>query len=492
MLLSLLTGLGLAETARPPNLVLLVADDLGLMDLSTYGGSQPTPNIDALAARGVTMEAAYVVSPICAPSRAGILTGRYPQRYGAELITHTVYPRDPFSRAFARLFVAGDGWEIAPRQRPPSRAEVEVQGLPTSEITLAELMKSSGYHTAMAGKWHVGVSEAQRPAARGFERSYGFLEAYSLYQNPASPDVLNHRLDHFADRHQWRHGREGPTAILRDGQVIDEPRYLTDVIADELIADIQVYKDGPFFLYGAFNAPHTPYQAPLDAVDPAQTDPGRQVYEAMVRRLDQAIGKVVAALDAAGLADNTLIVVTSDNGAASYTHVASNLPYNGGKFTHLEGGVRVPMVVVWPGHLPEGARYAPPVSTLDLFTTFAAAAGATLPQDRAYDGVDLAPLLRGEAEGAPHEALYWAAGGSKAIRVGDYKLLVDELTGDRALFDLRRDPYENMDLASAEPDRVKSMLDLLNTWRSGLPPAAWPPVMQYRYNQGGRSWVFPL
>ena len=490
MLLPLLLGLGLAEPPPRPNLVLLVADDLGLMDVSTYGGSHPTPNLDALAARGVTMEAAYVVSPICAPSRAGILTGRYPQRYGAELITHTVYPRDPFSRAFARLFVAGDGWEVAPRQRPPSRAEVDVQGVPTSEITLAELLRGAGYRTAMAGKWHVGLSEAQRPAARGFERSYGFLEAYSLYEDPDAPDVVNHPLDHFADRHQWRTGREGPSAILRDGVVIDERRYLTDAIADELIEDIERYKGEPFFLYGAFSAPHAPFQAPVSEV---HGEPhGRAVYEGMVSRLDQAIGRVVAALDAAGLAEDTLIVVTSDNGAASYTHVASNLPYSGGKFTHLEGGVRVPMLVIWPGELPAGGRYSPPVSALDLFTTFAAAAGAALPADRAYDGVDLRPWLRGERRGAPHEALYWAAGGSKAIRVGDYKLLVDDLTGDRALYDVVKDPYEQVDLAPAEPERVQVMLEKLEAWRAGNPPAAWPPVMQYRTEQGGHSWVFPL
>lgn len=484
----LLTGLA----AAAPNLVLIVADDLGVMDLPHYGGQNPAPELSALAARGVTMDAAYSVSPICSPSRAGILTGRYPQRFGATLITHTVYPRNAFARAYSSLFLASDGWELAPRQPLPSRAETRLQGVPPEEITLAELLRDAGYRTAIAGKWHVGLSPEQQPQAQGFERCYGFLEAFSLYEDPRSPEVVNHRLDHFADKHQWRHGREGPSAIRRDGQLIDERRYLTDAIADELIADIQAFKDQPFFLYGAFSAPHAPLQAPADAVDPTQTDPGRQVYEAMVRRLDQGIGRVVRALEEAGVADNTLLVVTSDNGAASYTHVASNLPYNGGKLTHLEGGIRVPMIAVWPGHLPEGQRYAPPVSTLDLFTTLAAAAQATLPPDRPYDGVDLAPFLRGEAPGIPHEALYWSALGSKAARLGDYKLMVDESTQQQALYDLVNDPYERQDLAPAQPERVEAMKAALQAWEAQMGPPAWPPVMQYRYTDGAHTWVFPL
>jgi len=478
--------------ASPPNLVLLVADDLGVMDLTVHGGQNPTPEITALARRGVVMETAYAVSPICSPSRAGLLTGRYPQRFGFSLITHTRYARDPLSRLGAELFLTGDGWELAPRQPLPGRAEVARQGLPSGEPTLAEILGGAGYRTAMAGKWHLGLSPEQDPRQRGFEHFYGFLEAYSLYADPRAEEIVNLRLDHFADRHQWRTERQGPSAIQRDGVILDERRYLTDAIAEELVADIQLYKDEPFFLYGAFNAPHTPYQAPVDSLDPAQPDPGRRVYEAMVRGLDQAVGRVVDALEVAGVADNTLILLTSDNGAAAYTHVASNLPYDGGKLTHLEGGIRVPMIAVWPGHLPAGQRYAPPVSLLDVLPTLCAAGGVALQADRPIDGVDLAPYLRGERAGVPHEDLYWSALGSRAIRAGDYKLILDSVTRQVALYDLATDPYERQDLAPTQPERVERMRAQLAAWEAQMPPAAWPPVMQYRYTDGVHTWVFPL
>lgn len=490
MLLPLLLPVALA--AARPNLVLIVADDLGPLDLSLYGGANSTPHIDALAARGVTMEAAYSVSPICSPSRAGLLTGRYPQRFGATLITHTVYPRDPFTRAFARLFIQRDGFEVLPPQRPPSREEVARQGVPVTEVLLPELLRSAGYYTAMAGKWHLGVSPAQQPQARGFESTYAFLDAFSLYQDPSDEGVTNLRLPQFADKHQWRNGRNEANSIRRDGVVIDEERYLTDAIADELIADIQAHRDRPFFLYGAFNAPHTPYQVPTASLDPTQPDPERRVYEAMVRRLDDAVGRVARALEEAGVADDTLIVITSDNGPAAYTRVASAAPYNGGKLTHLEGGVRVPMVVVWPGHLPEGARYGQPVSLLDVVPTLCAAGGASLPSDRPIDGVDLSPYLRGEVVDPPHPALYWSAVGSHAIRQGDHKLMVDDVTQELALYDLIHDPYERRDLAPEQPARVAAMRAALLQWESQMGPPAWPPVMQYRYSDGQRSWVFPL
>lgn len=498
-LLSLLLGAALAadgaEAARPPNLIVLLADDLGVHDVSVYGGAHvPTPHIDAIGAQGVRFEAAYAPSPVCSPSRAGLLTGRYPQRYGFELLPHARYVHGPLERFAARFFAVGDGWELAPQVPVPSREARALQGLPLTEQTLAELLHAQGYATGLMGKWHLGSGPTLLPERRGFDQVYGFYEAFSLYADPDRADVVNLPIDLYADRHMWRVGRDGASAIRRNGALIAEDRYLTDAIADEAVSFIDAHVDAPFLLYVPFNAPHAPLQALREDYEALWevADPRQRVYAAMVRRLDEAVGRILAEIDARGLGEDTLVLLASDNGAAAYNHVIDNGPLAGGKLTPLEGGLRVPMLARWPGHLPAGQTFADPVSLLDVLPTLAEAAGAPLSTDRVYDGVSLLPYLSGRVQGAPHARLYWRSGGQIAVREGDWKLIEDAASGDRALYDLAEDPQETRDRSAEEPARVTALEAALRAWEADLVDPAWPPVMQYRYQHAGRMWIFPL
>ncbi len=386
-----------ARGSELPNVVLIVADDLGKHDVSVYpSASVPTPSLERLAQEGVTFAAGYVTTPVCSPSRAGLLTGRYPQRFGFEILTHDRYPRSRLEAWLAKNVFSSHGWHAAEPPRVPLPSDISRQGLPPGEITLAELLRKAGYATAIFGKWHLGWSDAASPGQHGFDYQYGFYDAFSLYADPDDPNFVGVRGDYFADRWQWWTGRSGNTAIRRNGVVIEESGYLTDRIAAEASAWIRANRERPFFAYVPFNAPHAPLQAPRSYVErfASEPNPDRRVYLAMIAALDDAVGRILATLDEAGVADRTLVIFTSDNGAATYTGIASNAPLRAGKLTNFEGGVNVPLVLRWPGRLPAKAAYREPVSTLDLFATIAKAAALELPADRPYDGVDLLPHLR--------------------------------------------------------------------------------------------------
>jgi arylsulfatase A-like enzyme len=235
-------------------------------------------------------------------------------------------------------------------------------------------------------------------------------------------------------------------------------------------------------------------QAPRGYVEryPDEKDPRRRVYLGMIAALDDAVGQVLAALDRAGVADDTLVFFLSDNGAATYTGIATNTPLRGGKLMNFEGGINVPFLLRWPKHAPAGATYHEPVSALDIFATVASAAGAALPADRPYDGVDLLPHVRGERQAPPHDALYWRAAGHRAIRAGRYKLISDARTGSRVLYDEVADPFEDHDLAEAEKARADALEQQLRAWEASLMAPRWPSVMEYRYTEAGRPFVFPL
>lgn len=481
--------------SAPPNVVLIVADDLGKHDVSLYApASVQTPSLERIAREGVTFSAGYVTSPVCSPSRAALLTGRYQQRFGVELLTHDRYPRNRLEAWVAKNFFSTHGWFAVDPPRVPLRRDIDRQGLPPGEITLAELLRRAGYATGIFGKWHLGWSDAATPQQHGFDHQYGFYDAFSLYADPNDPDYVGVRGDYFADRWQWWTGRSGHCAIRRNGEVIDETGYLTDRIAEEASAWIVANRERPFFAYVPFNAPHAPLQAPRAYVErfASEPNPDRRVYLAMIAALDDAIGKILATLDETGVADRTLVIFTSDNGAATYTGVASNEPLRGGKLTNFEGGINVPLVMRWPGRVPVNTTYREPVSTLDLFATIVAAAGATLPADRSYDGVDLFPHLAGERPGSPHGALFWRAGEHRGIRTGAWKLISDTRTGAQVLFDLTQDPSETTDVSGAQPAVVEDLEARLRTWESKLVTPLWPNVMEYRFQQDGREFVFPL
>jgi arylsulfatase A-like enzyme len=484
-----------AARDRPPNVVLVVADDLGKHDVSVYEpAAVKTPNLERLAQAGVVFTQGYVTSPVCSPSRAALLTGRYPQRFGFELLTHDRYPRNRLEWWVARLFFSAHGWNALDELRVPLRGDIERQGLPPGELTLAELLRRRGYATALFGKWHLGWSESMQPQSRGFEHQYGFYDAFSLYADRDDPQMIGVRGDYFADRYQWWRGRSGGSAIRRDGAVIEEHGYLTDRIAEEAGAWILAQRERPFFAYVPFNAPHAPLQAPRAYVDRFAGEPSldRRVYLAMIAALDDAVGRLLGALDRAGVADDTIVIFLSDNGAATYTGVASNAPLKAGKLTNFEGGVNVPFLMRWPARLAGAARYGEPVSSLDAFMTVVRAAGAELPGDRPYDGVDLLPHLRGEATGAPHETLYWRAAGHRAVRSGRYKLISDAATGTRVLYDLERDPSERSDLSDQQASLADELERRLREWEAALMPPRWPNVMEYRFREDGRDFAFPL
>ncbi len=482
---------------RPPNVLLILADDLGKHETTLYRPSSaaPTPNLERLAADGVVFTQGYVTSPVCSPSRAGLMTGRYQQRYGFDLLTHDRYAHNRIERFVARHFFSSHGWFVREGEpRIPVQRDIDRQGVPPTELTLAEILKKQGYATGIFGKWHLGSGQEMIPERRGFDTQYGFHEAFSLYADPDDPNFVGARDDYFADRYQWRYGRSGNAAIRRNGVVIDEPRYLTDAIAAEAIAWIEAHKDRPFFAYVPFNAPHAPLQAPRAYADRFANEPReeRRVYLGMIAALDDAVGRILDALARAGVADNTLVVFASDNGAATYTGIADNTPLNGGKFMNYAGGVNVPFAARWPGMIPSGATYSQPISTLDAFMTIVRAAGAELPSDRPYDGVDLLPYLRGDATGMPHEALFWRADNSRGVLAGHYKLITDQRTGTRILFDLAADPGEKSDLSAAEPSRVDELEQKLRVWESQMVAPRWPSVMEYRYRIDGHDFIFPL
>jgi arylsulfatase A-like enzyme len=484
------------SAARPPNVVLIVADDLGKHDTSVYTPSfVPTPSLEKLAAGGVTFTQGYVTAALCAPSRASLLTGRYAQRYGFEILTHDRYPRNRLERFLVQHVLATHGWQPPPAASDvPPAADLARQGVPPSELLLSELLKKQGYATGIFGKWHLGSSDELAPRSRGFDAQYGFYEAFTLMADPDDPDIVSIRRNDLPDRFQWYQGRRSNAPIRRDGVVVDEQRYLTDAIADEAIAWIEAQATRPFFAYVPFNAPHAPYQAPRAYVERFASEPreDRRVYFAMIASLDDAIGRVLAALERTGVAENTLVVFVSDNGGAAYTGIPDNTPLADGKFGNFEGGINVPFVARWPGRIAPGTTYREPISTLDAFATIARATRVELPADRAYDGVDLLPYLRGETAGAPHEALFWRAGEQRAVLAGHDKLIRDGRTGSRVLFDLAADPSEQRDRCAADPARADELDAKLRAWEAELAPPRWPGVMERRFTVGGRDFAFPI
>ncbi len=419
---------------RKPNVLVIVADDLGYADVGVQGAKDiPTPHLDALARSGVRCLSGYVSAPYCSPSRAGLLTGRYQQRFGHEF--------NP-----ATLASGGTG-----------------QGLPTGEVTVADRLKQAGYATGLIGKWHQGEEKPFQPQSRGFQEFFGFLMGSHSYVQALDPN-------------------RGP--ILRGDQPVPLTGYLTDVLADEAVAFVSRHAKEPFFLYLAFNAVHTPNEAPPEflAKFAAIPDDTRRAHAAMTVSMDNAIGKVMTGLRDGGLDDKTLVFFFSDNGGPIgkfASNGAINTPLRGSKGDTWEGGVRVPFFVRWKGRLAAGKTYAHPVVQLDIAATALAAAGVPMPK---LDGVDLLPYLGGKKAGPPHDALYWRFGDQMAIRKGNWKLVRPDMSTDKEfgpvaarpmLFDLVKDPGEAKDLAAAQPRRVEELMASWQKWNDTLVPPAW-------------------
>lgn len=319
--------------AQPPNIVFIFADDLGIADTSVYGSEViKTPSIDNLAKTGVRFTNGYATHPVCSPSRAGVLTGRYQQRHG---------------------------WEFNPAGR-----DVDT-GMSIAESTFADELRASGYATAMVGKWHLGHDGPYHPLQRGFDEFFGVLAGGSIFIDPDTPGVETIG--------QVPNTRSSLVSIKRGygTEVVDD--YLTDVFTDEAVDFIERHQEKPFFLYLSHITPHTPLQATSKYLDRYRhiEDPATRIYAAMVASLDASVAAVIAKLEETGLRDNTLVVFASDNGCAGYINGAcSNAPFGGFKRYHQEGGIRVPFILNWPAGLPSGAIYEHPVISLDLLATF--------------------------------------------------------------------------------------------------------------------------
>lgn len=417
-----------AQDARP-NILLVVGDDMGYGDVGFHGVKDiPTPHLDALAAAGVRFTSGYVSGPYCSPTRAGLLTGRHQCRFGHEF--------------------------------NPSGTN----GLPLTETTIANRLKAAGYVTGLVGKWHLGAAPEQHPRRRGFDEFYGFLGGAHSYVEAAG--------------------------ILRGDQPVSELDYTTDAFGREAVAFIERHRSAPWFLYLAFNAVHTPMQATDDRLAKFDriADGRRRTYNAMMLAMDDAIGRVRRKLAEAGLERNTIVFFLSDNGGPTMpgttVNASRNDPLRGSKRTTLEGGIRVPFLVAWPGHLDPGI-YDPPVSQLDIPATALAAAGIERNPSWQLDGVNLLPFLSGQKTGVPHEALYWRFGTQMAIRVGDYKLVrydknADTRTGRpnqgvtaARLYHLAADMGETNDLAAAMPDKVKALQSKWDAWNATLAKPLW-------------------
>jgi arylsulfatase A-like enzyme len=453
---------------RPPNVVFILLDDLGINDLYTFGGGVaggrvPTPNIDRLAAEGALFTQAYSGTGTCAPSRAMLMTGRYPTRHGFEF---TPTP-EGMGRVISTIANGSDRGALPDVEYAIENSDTRVayddMGLPGSEVTIAEVLQDQDYHTVHIGKWHLGRNQESRPTSQGFDES--LLMHSMLYLPEDDPSVVNARLDFDPiDQFLWARGQYA--ASYNMGEPFEPGGYLTDWWTDETLNVIEANKNRPFFLYLAHWAPHTPLQATKEDYDAVgDIQPHRlRVYAAMLHALDRSVGRVMDKLEEEGLAENTIIVLSSDNGGAGYVGLPElNAPYRGWKISLFEGGIRVPLFVKWPGKVAAGTVVDTPVAHIDVMPTLAAAAGAPLPDDLVIDGQNLLPEMTGSGNIVrENDAIFWQSGYYRVVRAGDWKLQVDGKQNKTWLFDLANDPTEQNNLADERKDKVAELQGLLD------------------------------
>jgi arylsulfatase B len=452
VILLALVGEAACAPASRPNIILIVADDLGYGEPGCYGGDIPSPHVDSLGQNGVRFTSGYVTAPFCAASRVALLTGRYQTRFGFEFNPIGAVNADP------------------------------AVGLPAGERTLAERLREAGYTTALIGKWHLGGTARFHPQRRGFDEFFGFLHEGHYYVPPpwtghvtwlrrkALPDgtlgrwtapgghtVWSTHLDSFEPDY------DADNPLVRSSQPVEERANLTEAFTREAESFISRHKAQPFFLYLAYNAPHSPMQG-ADAFLARFahiSDIHRRIFAAMVAQLDDGVGRVLARLREEGLEDRSLIVFLSDNGGPTRELTSSNRPLRGEKGQLLEGGIRVPMLLQWKGRVPAGREEPRMVSALDIAPTVLAAAGVKSPPE--LDGVDLLPHLAAPGSAPIRTRHYWRVGQQAALRQGDWKIYRSRTGIPWQLYQVSADPGEGHDRAAEEPDRIAA-LDA--AWRS--------------------------
>ncbi|MEH6558670.1 MAG: sulfatase-like hydrolase/transferase [Oceanicoccus sp.] len=480
---------------RPPNIILILADDMGFNDVSLYNGgagdgSVMTPNIDAIAHQGVTFSNGYAANAVCAPSRASILTGRYSTRFGFEFT--------PFPKIGATIFqwmqeldqpVLPSKIDMATTKTMPDMAYL---GMPPEEITIAEVLKNAGYYTAHIGKWHLGSVNGMRPEDQGFDDSL-YMQGM-LYLPENHPNAVNaKREENNIERMVWASAIY--SAQFNGNEPFQPAGYLTDYYTDEAVKVIENNRNQPFFLYLAHWGIHNPLQTTREDYDafPHIEDHALRVYSGMIRSLDRSVGRVLQSLEDNGIADNTIVVFTSDNGGAGYIALPDiNKPYRGWKLTHFEGGTHVPFMAKWPAKIAAGTTLKSPIHHIDLFHTFAAAANTAVPNDRKLDGVDLMPYITEQAEGAPHQTLFWREGHHQSVQHKGWKLIRSDTPDKRWLFNLSTDPTEQENLATSNPEQLALLEQLLAAHNAEQAPPMWPSVTdgpQLIDKHGGQQYV---
>jgi arylsulfatase A-like enzyme len=440
---------GRAAAERPPNVVIIFCDDLGYGDLGCFGSTNiRTPNLDRMAAEGQKWTSFYTADPVCTPSRAGLMTGRYPIRNGMSSAERPV------------LFPDSGG------------------GLPPGEVTLAELLKQKNYATGCFGKWHLGHLPPFLPTAQGFDTYFGIPYSNDMDATPAAREYHQRSRNEatFHPPHAW-----WDVPLMRDDQIIERPadqRTITQRYSDEAIGFIRQHKDAPFFVYLSHSMPHIP----LLASDGFRGNSPRGLYGDVVEELDHHVGRVLQTLREEGLAENTIVLFTSDNGPwlSFALHGGSAGPLRAGKGTTFEGGQRVPAIFWWPGTIPAGSTVTQMGSTLDMMATLAALTGTEPPSDRSLDSHDLSPALRGIGGSPRQEFFYWTRAKLHAVRSGPYKLHVhqrepinygrDVPLETPELYQLEHDEGERYNIAGEHPDIVERMLESISEHRAGIDP----------------------
>jgi len=480
------TTVSSSVNAQPPNIILILADDLGINDVSTFGGGVAngrvtTPNIDQLAAQGAIFNQAYAGAATCAPSRAMIMTGRYPTRTGYEF-TPTPSGMGPMISIIANSIERNLPPALFNEEAANAAAAYEDQGLPGSEITIAEILKERGYHTAHIGKWHLGRSVGMTPNDQGFDESLFMTSGLFLPED--DPNVVNAKLAFDPiDRFLWARLTYAAAFNNTDLEAFRPGGYLTDYWTDESIKVIEANKNQPFFLYLAHWGVHTPLQATrADYEAVGDIKPHRlRVYAAMLRALDRSVGRIMQSLEEQGLAENTIVMFSSDNGGAGYIGLDNiNAPYRGWKMTQFEGGLRTPTFIKWPAKIAPGTMVNEPVAHIDFMPTLTAAAQGTLPKGVAIDGENLLPLVIESSQGQTQEpwareTLFWQSGYYRAVRHGDWKLQISEKPKMNWLYNLGDDPTEQNNLADVRIDKLNELNALLNAHQA----AARKPLEAY-------------
>ena len=458
------------QNTQLPNVILIVADDLGYNDISANGNELiQTTNIDQIGRNGINFSRAYATASVCAPSRAAFLTGNYQHRYGFEFLPDLFNYGPRVRKADFKRFGHQDNFKMWYEKDVP----INQRGLDPYVNTIGDYLKKMGYQTSVIGKWHMGTHPKFSPKNYGFDYHYGITGAASLYAPIGKENIVDskHTWD-FADFITWQVSQY---YTLENGKnsIPKKSEYLTDLFTKKAVSYIKENKDRPFFLHLSHMAPHGPFQAQrkyyemFDHID----DHNKRVYYAMIKNLDDSVGEIKRTLESEGILDNTLIIFTSDNGGATYTRATNNSPYIGGKMSNFEGGTVVPMMMQWNNKIKPQQNYSHIVSLLDIVPTILDAVESPSLSNK-YDGVSLLPFFN-SVNKKPHNELFWKTGYVKSIVSKNYKLHINEKENFKFLINLEKDPEEVNNLISKYPEKAEELTLKLNNWIKDLREPKW-------------------